>query len=337
MAQSRRDSIRSSIRRDATLRGAIGNQAQNVESGVHGKIVVLPADEIHFNENNPRRLPFSREDMAQWHAAAAAHKQDPEAFFDALTRHVIERYAENEETRDKAVALVELAWSISVKLIQPPTVFQTSRSGEPSAYTVEAGERRVRAMLILGRSEMPVILDTTGPEQREFAALSENIQREDLSFPEKLAAMDRLCKTWQTDHPGKELTSSVLTSIIKKEERTARRYLAIIKNRDVYTDVLEGRVSSLRGALERVKEFSEEADSDHKAKQKFQPKSKRTARRSVNLRRIEEPRILYTVVERVLGDEFENVVGTDVDWTSLDSVQKAWDKTLEHLIKAKKR
>lgn len=333
MASSTRDSIRNSIRRDITLRGAIGAQAQNVDAGVHGKIIILPAEAIHLNKENPRRLPFSREEMVQWYEAAAEHKNDSETFFDTLSRYVIDRYSEREDMLNKAIALVELAWSISVKLIQPPIVFQSSRPGEPNAYTVLAGERRVRAMLILGRSEIPVILDTSGPEHRRFVALAENIQREDLSFQETLAAMDRLCKIWQADHPGEELTSTIFTSIIKKEQRTARRYLAILKNRDVYTDVLEGRITSLRGALKRIKEISEDSSLTNKEDQKKGRKPKRTVRRSINLRRIKEPHVIHVLIERILGNELEKVVGNDIDWSSMDSIQDAWDKTLAHLTK----
>lgn len=79
-------------------------------------------------------------------------------------------------------ALAELAESIKqVGLIQPLIVRRT-RTG----YQLVAGERRLRAMKLIGRKTAPCVVEAVLPEEDSaMLALVENLQREDLHYLEE--------------------------------------------------------------------------------------------------------------------------------------------------------
>ncbi len=92
-------------------------------------------------------------------------------------------------------ALMELAQSIRENgLIQPITVCE--RDGK---YEIVAGERRYRACILAGFTEIPAIIMETSDDQLAERALVENIQRENLSAIEEAKAyMAILEKTGMT-------------------------------------------------------------------------------------------------------------------------------------------
>lgn len=76
-------------------------------------------------------------------------------------------------------ALAELAASIATHgLIQPIRV----RAAEQGGYIIVCGERRYRAVQLLGQTEIEAIVDTASADERAIfdLALSENIQREEM-------------------------------------------------------------------------------------------------------------------------------------------------------------
>jgi len=78
------------------------------------------------------------------------------------------------------IALDELATSIRTKnLIQPISV--RVHPDNPERYQIIVGERRVRAFQSLGREEIPAIVSEMDDETMALVALSENLDREDLS------------------------------------------------------------------------------------------------------------------------------------------------------------
>lgn len=81
-------------------------------------------------------------------------------------------------------ALMELAQSIRENgLIQPITVCE--RDGK---YEIVAGERRYRACILAGFTEIPAVVMETNDEQLAQRALVENVQRENLSAIEEAKA-----------------------------------------------------------------------------------------------------------------------------------------------------
>ena len=76
-------------------------------------------------------------------------------------------------------ALAELAASIATHgLIQPIRV----RAAEQGGYIIVCGERRYRAVQLLGQTEIEAIVDAAPADERAIfdLALSENIQREEM-------------------------------------------------------------------------------------------------------------------------------------------------------------
>ena len=85
--------------------------------------------------------------------------------------------------------LQELARSIAANgLLQPVTV----RKLYDGCYELISGERRTRAFQVLGRTEIPAIVEEYTSEQSAVFALVENLQRKDLNFFEEACAIERL-------------------------------------------------------------------------------------------------------------------------------------------------
>jgi ParB family transcriptional regulator, chromosome partitioning protein len=90
-----------------------------------------------------------------------------------------------------SAALQELADSIREHgLLQPLVVSRVA--GEPDAYELVVGERRLRASRLAGLERVPAMVREVTPEQSLELALVENIQRADLSPLEEAAAYRQL-------------------------------------------------------------------------------------------------------------------------------------------------
>lgn len=87
-------------------------------------------------------------------------------------------------------AIFRLADSIrNHGLIQPLTVRKTEEG-----YELIAGERRLRALKILGKSEVPCVINNVNKEESAHLAIIENIQRENLNMFEQAMAILNLMK-----------------------------------------------------------------------------------------------------------------------------------------------
>ena len=115
--------------------------------------------------------------------------------------------------------LQELADSIaSYGVIQPLTV---RKIDEDEQYQLIAGERRLRAVKLLGKTEVPVIIKNL--ENREMAeiALIENLQRKDLNFIEEAEAYNKLIEEFN-------LTQTELATRIGKAQSTIANKLRLL-------------------------------------------------------------------------------------------------------------
>ena len=89
-------------------------------------------------------------------------------------------------------ALSELAESIRRHgILQPLSV---RRQG--TAYQLIAGERRLRAGILAGLTEVPCILMNMDDKESGLTALVENLQRQDLDFIEEAKGIQRLLEQW---------------------------------------------------------------------------------------------------------------------------------------------
>ena len=89
-------------------------------------------------------------------------------------------------------ALEELAESIRQHgILQPLAVRRVETS-----YELIAGERRLRAGILAGLTEIPCIVMQMTDQESSMAALVENLQRQDLDFVEEARGIDRLLRQW---------------------------------------------------------------------------------------------------------------------------------------------
>ena len=103
-------------------------------------------------------------------------------------------------------------------LIQPITV----RCVGEDNYELIAGERRFRAVRLLGQSEIDAFIIKTGNEQSAVMALLENLQRQDLHFFEEAIAIGDLIK----EH---NLTQEQVATKLGKKQSTIANKLRLLK------------------------------------------------------------------------------------------------------------
>ena len=102
-------------------------------------------------------------------------------------------------TRMEQEKLEELASSIAREGVMQPLLVRPL-VGEKGQYEIIAGERRFRAAIIAGLSEVPVLIREVSDEQAAIMALIENMQREDLNPLEEAKGIDRLIKEFDFTH-----------------------------------------------------------------------------------------------------------------------------------------
>ncbi len=100
-------------------------------------------------------------------------------------------------TRMDEGSLYELAESIKSQGIMQPILV---RSVGKDRYEIIAGERRFRASMLAGLTEVPVLVREVPDESAAVMALIENIQREDLNPLEEAQGLKRLVDEFQLTH-----------------------------------------------------------------------------------------------------------------------------------------
>ena len=92
----------------------------------------------------------------------------------------------NPRKRFDETSLYELAESIKRQgVLQPITVRPVDGTDR---YGIVFGERRYRASVIAGRDEIPAIVSELSDEEAEEMAITENLQRKDVTPVEEAAA-----------------------------------------------------------------------------------------------------------------------------------------------------
>lgn len=119
----------------------------------------------------------------------------------------------DEESLDELTASIR-----SLGIIQPITVKETG----DGQYLIISGERRYRASLKAGLTQIPAYVKTTEDENIVEMALIENIQREDLNAIEIALAYQKLI-----DNYG--LTQEQLSEQVGKKRTTIANYLRLLK------------------------------------------------------------------------------------------------------------
>lgn len=116
-------------------------------------------------------------------------------------------------------ALEELADSIRLQgLIQPITVRRLSEK----AFQLISGERRLRASVLAGLSEIPAYVRTANDQQMLEMALIENIQRENLNAIEVAISFQRMIDEC-------DLKQEELGDRVSKNRSTITNYLRLLR------------------------------------------------------------------------------------------------------------
>jgi ParB family chromosome partitioning protein len=133
------------------------------------------------------------------------------------------------------VAHKELAESIKTQgIIQPLLV----RPAGENTWEIVAGERRWRAAKEAGLSEIPVYVRKLTDQEIMIAALTENLQREDLNPVEEAQALEKLQEMLQ-------LTQEALADRLGKSRTAITNTLRLLKlSPEAKTDLRNGIISS---------------------------------------------------------------------------------------------
>ena len=133
----------------------------------------------------------------------------------------------------------ELANSIQESgLIYPLLVRKTDKSGlNGPVYELIAGERRYRALRLLGRMEAPVIVREVSDRKALELSLIENLQREELNPIEEATAYQRLLQEFG-------LTQEEVAAAMGKDRATVANTLRLLKLAlSVREEVSRGRLT----------------------------------------------------------------------------------------------
>lgn len=133
------------------------------------------------------------------------------------------------------VAIAALAESIRQQGVMQPLLVRATPQG-PAPYEVIAGERRLRAAVKAGLSEVPVLVKDVDDEQAAVMALIENIQREDLNPMEEARGIKRLLDEFALTH------EQIATAIGRSRSATSNLLRLINLTDAVQEMLLENRL-----------------------------------------------------------------------------------------------
>ena len=114
--------------------------------------------------------------------------------------------------------LAELSASIREFGIIQPLIIRKADKG----YELIAGERRLRASVIAGLSQVPCIVRTASDKEMAEIALIENLQREDLHYFEEAVGYESLLSQFS-------LTQEVLAERVGKSQSTIANKLRLLR------------------------------------------------------------------------------------------------------------
>lgn len=116
-------------------------------------------------------------------------------------------------------ALTDLAESIRRHgILQPLSVRRVGTS-----YELIAGERRLRAGILAGLTEIPCIVMSMDDKESSMAAMVENLQRQDLDFVEEAKGIANLMEQWS-------MSQEQVARILGKSQSAVANKLRLLKH-----------------------------------------------------------------------------------------------------------
>lgn len=143
----------------------------------------------------------------------------------------------------------ELALSIKENgLIQPIIVEEMYDNDKKLYYEITAGERRFRAVSLLGLSTISAVV-RSNTEKRDIHSIIENTQRESLTFFEEANAIFEVMNS-------RGLNQKELSIILGKSERHIRRLLCALKiDKELVSALVENHTSIT--VIEKLSSFED--------------------------------------------------------------------------------
>ena len=124
-------------------------------------------------------------------------------------------------------ALDELAESIRCHgILQPLSVRRVG-----TGYELIAGERRLRAGILAGLTDVPCIVMSMDERESEMVALVENLQRQDLDFVEEARGISRLMTQWN-------MSQEQTARILGKSQSSIANKLRILRHSEPVLEAL---------------------------------------------------------------------------------------------------
>ena len=203
--------------------------------------------------------------------------------------------------------MAELIESIREKGILVPLIVAFNQG----RYDLISGERRLRASIAIGLTEVPVVLREAGASEQLELALIENIQRQDLDPIEEAAAYELLM-----DQFG--YTQEAVAKRVGRERTTVANLLRLLKLPTEIKQALQSgkismgharallAVSEMERQLYFVKKIAEEGWSVRELEKRVE--ARRTVGASGPVRNL--PPLPIHLLEII--DEFRRVLGTQV-------------------------
>ncbi len=203
-------------------------------------------------------------------------------------------------------ALEELASSIKEHGVFQPIIVKKSIKG----YEIIAGERRVKASIMAGKTEIPAIIRDFNDTQMMEIALLENLQREDLSAIEEANAYKKLQDTLS-------LTQEQLSKRLGKSRSHITNMLGLLSLPKIIQDEVNNKTITMghARALSKIDDFNQQEELLTKIKEE-----------GISVRELEEmtqePRIIKSNPQRTrtkqdneysyLQNELSEQLGTKV-------------------------
>lgn len=125
-------------------------------------------------------------------------------------------------------SLMELALSIREFGVLQPVIVNRSSNG---TYLLVAGERRFRAAQLAGQKKIPAIIKNLDEKDVAVIALTENLQRENLTYFEEALAYASLVK----DH---HLTQTDISKLVGKQQSTISNKIRLLSLSDEIKELL---------------------------------------------------------------------------------------------------
>lgn len=226
--------------------------------------------------------------------------QETEQF---VSVHLIQPNKEQPRKQFEKDSLLELAESIrQVGIIQPLIV---QKKGE--VYELIAGERRWRAALEAGLSEVPIVVRNYSNEKRLEIALIENIQREDLNPIEEAMAYKHLMNEFH-------LKQDEIAERVSKSRTAITNTMRLLKlDPRVQQMIIEDMISSGHG---RAILAEEDPDKQYQLALKAFDENlsvreiERLMKKTEVVPKIENKK--YDFIYKEIEDKIKNIIGTKV-------------------------